>query len=127
MKALLLADAPDPLVAGCRKAGLEVAVAESVSEARALASREEFDLVEARLARPLPLDEELKSRLELFFTRIRGQRASGLYSAVMREVERPLIEGALRRAKGVRSAAAAALGIDRGTLSRRMRVLGLDR
>ena len=51
-----------------------------------------------------------------------SERASPLDS-----VERPLVSGALARARGVRGAAADALGIDRGTLARRLRALGLDR
>jgi Fis family transcriptional regulator, factor for inversion stimulation protein len=45
---------------------------------------------------------------------------------VMQQVERPLLTGALARSGGVRAAAAATLGIDRGTLARRLRALGLD-
>ena len=71
-------------------------------------------------------DEELQHRVEAFLERLRGHAAGGPYDAVMREVEKPLIAGALARANGVRVAAAAALGIDRGTLARRMRALGLD-
>lgn len=127
MKAVLLADAPETLTAACARAGLDVVRAASPSEARAMAARGGFDLVEARLAGPLPLDAEIQARLDAFFSRMRGQRASGLYAAVMREVERPLIVAALARARGVRSAAAEALGIDRGTLARRMRALGLAR
>jgi Fis family transcriptional regulator len=127
VKALLLADAPDGLASACARAGLEVTRAATAAEARAVAARGGHELVDARVARPLPLDAEIGGRLDAFFARMRGQRASGLYAAVMREVERPLIAGALARAKGVRSAAAAALGIDRGTLARRMRALGLDR
>jgi len=44
----------------------------------------------------------------------------------MREVEKPLIAGALARANGIRTAAAEALGIDRGTLARRIRALGME-
>ena len=127
MKAVLLADAPETLAAACARAGVDVVRAASPAEARAVAARGGCDLVEARLARPLPLDAEIQARLDAFFARMHGQRASGLYAAVMREVERPLIVAALARARGVRSAAAEALGIDRGTLTRRMRALGLGR
>jgi Fis family transcriptional regulator len=126
-KAVLLADAPPALAESCAAAGLTVVRADSAAEARRLAAAGAADLVDARLARPIPLEAEIQQRLETFFSRMRGQRAAGLYAAVMREVERPLIAGALARARGVRSAAAEALGIDRGTLARRMKALGLDR
>ena len=123
--ALLLADS-DVLARSCVGAGFEIVRAQTVAEGRGLAARERFAIVDARIARPRPLDEELQQRVEAFFERLRGHSADGLYDAVMREVERPLIAGALARANGVRAAAAATLGIDRGTLVRRMRALGLD-
>jgi Fis family transcriptional regulator, factor for inversion stimulation protein len=125
MRALLLDDASSGLRTACEASGLAVVRARSVAEARALLGRGRYDLVDARLARPLPLEEEIHLRLDLFYERLRGHTAAGLHQAVLREVERPLIRAALRRARGVRSAAAEALGIDRGTLVRRMRALGL--
>jgi Fis family transcriptional regulator, factor for inversion stimulation protein len=126
VKALLLADAPAELARACAAGGLEVVRAASVADGLVRLGRERFALVDERLARPRPLDAEIQHRLDAFFDRLRGHHAAGLYDAVMHEVERPLIAGALARTGGVRSAAAGALGIDRGTLARRMRALGLD-
>ena len=125
MKALLLEDAPPALARACAAAGLEVVRVRSVRAGRALLATATFALVDGRISRPRPLDEEIQHRLDAFFERLRGHAAGGLYDAVMREVERPLVTGALARAKGVRSAAAEALGIDRGTLARRLRALGI--
>ncbi|MFY3746062.1 helix-turn-helix domain-containing protein [Anaeromyxobacter sp. PSR-1] len=126
MKALLLEGAPDALRRACEAARLEVVEVRSIPDGRARLAREAFALVDGRITRPCALDEELRQRVDAFFDRLHGQPATGLYDAVMREVERPLISGALARARGVRSVAAEALGIDRGTLARRMRALGLD-
>jgi len=125
-RALLLPDSGPELADACMRAGLEITLAPSPAEGRALAARGGFALVDARLARPRPLEEEVHLRLEAFFERLAGQPIDGLYDAVMREVERPLIALALDRAGGVRAAAALTLGIDRGTLARRLRALGLD-
>jgi Fis family transcriptional regulator len=126
-RALLLPDAPAALVQACAAAGLRVELARSPAEGRRrLDADGAFALVDGRIAAPRPLDEEIAARLSAFYERLDGHAVAGLYDAVMREVERPLITGALSRNAGVRSAAAAALGIDRGTLSRRMRALGLD-
>jgi Fis family transcriptional regulator len=125
-RALLLEDAPPELERACDAAGLEVVRARSVRAARVLLARGTYALVDGRVARPRPLDEEIQVRVDAFYDRLRGHSASGLYDAVMREVERPLIAGALARARGVRLAAAESLGIDRGTLSRRIRALGLE-
>jgi Fis family transcriptional regulator, factor for inversion stimulation protein len=127
-RALLLDDAPAGVVRAVSEAGLLVVSVASAEAGRALLARgaSQFAIVDGRIATPLPLDEEIGHRLDAFFDRLRQHEASGLYAAVMREVERPLIAGALARAKGVRAAAAEALGIDRGTLSRRMRALGME-
>ncbi|HET6923248.1 MAG TPA: helix-turn-helix domain-containing protein [Anaeromyxobacteraceae bacterium] len=127
MRALLLADDPTPLLRACEAAGCAVTRVRTVAEGRALLSRSRFELVDGRIARPPPLEDEIQGRLDLFFERLGGHPSGGLYQAVMREVERPLLAGALGRARGVRSTAARALGIDRGTLARRLRALGMDR
>ncbi len=127
MRALLLADAEPSLALACERGGIAVVRAAGAHEGRTLVARGRFDLVDGRLARPLPLEDEIHRRLDAFYERLRGHAAAGVYQAVLREVERPLIAAALRRAGGVRAAAAKALGIDRGTLSRRIRALGLER
>ncbi len=125
MRALLLADAPEPVRLACAEAGAEVVRAASADEARAFLTRERFDLVDGRLARPMSLEWEIRARIDRFYETLQGHPATGLYQAVLREVERPLIAAALSRAKGVRADAARVLGIDRGTLARRIRALRL--
>jgi Fis family transcriptional regulator, factor for inversion stimulation protein len=127
-RALLLGDSPQALAAACRGAGLQIETVATPEAGRALLARggSRYVLVDARIATPRALGEELRHRIDAFFDRLRRHEASDLYAAVMREVERPLIAGALARAGGVRAAAAEALGIDRGTLARRMRALGMD-
>ncbi|HET7826593.1 MAG TPA: helix-turn-helix domain-containing protein [Anaeromyxobacter sp.] len=127
-RALLLDDAPPAVVSALSEAGFLVIAVSNVEAGRTLLARGagRFAVVDGRIAAPCALDEEIRRRLDAFFDRLRQHEASGLYAAVMREVERPLIAGALARANGVRAAAAEALGIDRGTLARRMRALGMD-
>jgi Fis family transcriptional regulator, factor for inversion stimulation protein len=127
-RALLLDDAPAAVVRACIEAGLHVVSVSTAEAGRVLLARAggRFTLVDGRIATPRSLDQEIRHRLEAFFDRLRQQEASGLYAAVMKEVERPLIAGALARSGGVRATAAETLGIDRGTLARRMRALGME-
>lgn len=125
MRALLLPDAPPALQNLCEALGVERTVVPTVTEARRRLAQQRFDLVDGRIARPAPLEWEIRHRVEQFYDHLRGQEVSGLYDAVMREVERPLLSAALSRARGVAANAAKDLGIDRGTLARRLRALGL--
>ncbi|HET7755111.1 MAG TPA: helix-turn-helix domain-containing protein [Anaeromyxobacteraceae bacterium] len=127
MRALLLADSPAPLLRACDLAGAQRVLVPSVAEGRRKLALERFDVVDGRIARPASLELEIRNRLELFYEQLQGHSVSGLYDAVMREVEKPLLSAALARARGVRSDAARDLGIDRGTLARRIRALGLGR
>ena len=127
MRALLLEGAPAAIERACQVLGAEIVRARSATEARALLARDTFDLVDGQVARPMSLELEIRHRIELFYDQLKGHSATGLYQTVLREVERPLISAALARAKGVRSDAARVLGIDRGTLARRMRALRIAR
>jgi Fis family transcriptional regulator len=127
MRALLLADSSAQLTRACDLAGAERVLVPSLAEGRRRLALERFEIVDGRIARPAPLEWEIRNRVELFYEQLRGHSVSGLYDAVMREVEKPLLAAALSRARGVRSDAARDLGIDRGTLARRIRALGLGR
>ena len=75
--------------------------------------------------RELPLRSHAERVLQEYFHSLNGHRPARLYDMVMREVEVPLFRAVLDYAAGNQSRAAVILGINRGTLRKKLRVLGL--
>ena len=75
--------------------------------------------------RELPLRNHAERALSEYFTSLNGHRPAHLYDLVLREVEEPLFRVVLDYAKGNQSRAAGILGINRGTLRKKLKQLGL--
>jgi Fis family transcriptional regulator len=68
-----------------------------------------------------PLRECVRSALRYYLNSMGDHDINGLYRLVMSEVERPMIEAVLEHTNGNQSAAAAVLGISRGTLRKKLK------
>src|SRR3984893_11594052 len=77
-------------------------------------------------ARELPLRNHAERALSDYFTSLNGHRPAHLYDMVLREVEEPLFRVVLEYAEGNQSRAAVILGINRGTLRKKLKELGLS-
>ena len=73
----------------------------------------------------VPLRNHAEQALSSYFTSLNGHRPAQLYELVLREVEEPLFKAVLDYASGNQSAAADILGINRGTLRKKLRQFGL--
>ncbi len=73
----------------------------------------------------LPLRRHTERALHAYLSSLNGDRPAGLYDLVLREVEEPLFRTVLDFAAGNQSRAADILGINRGTLRKKLRELGL--
>ena len=73
----------------------------------------------------VPLREHAETALGAYFERLNGHRPAGLYDLVMREVEEPLFRAVMRYTDGNQVRAAEILGINRGTLRRKLEDYGL--
>ena len=75
---------------------------------------------------PRPLQETVRSALKEYMLTLEGDDPTELYAMVMREVERPLLECALQHCEGNQTRAAQCLGLNRGTLRKKLREHGLN-
>jgi len=69
------------------------------------------------------LADTVRRALERYFRDMDGERPSGIYDMVLKNVEKPMIETVLGKAQGNQTLAAAMLGIDRNTLRKKMQQL----
>ena len=74
----------------------------------------------------LPLRTHAERALSDYFTNLNGHRPAHLYDLVLREVEEPLFKAVLDFTEGNQVRAADILGINRGTLRKKLRLLGLS-
>jgi len=73
-----------------------------------------------------PLNGSVSDALDRYFTNLDGHEPSGLYQLFMEEVERPLLERVLKYTEGNQTRASAVLGINRGTLRKKLIQYGLS-
>ena len=75
--------------------------------------------------RDLPLRSHAERALSEYFMSLNGHKPAHLYDMVLREVEEPLFRVVLDYVQGNQSRAAGILGINRGTLRKKLKQLGL--
>jgi DNA-binding protein Fis len=72
-----------------------------------------------------PLGAMVRERLSALLGRLEGRPVPRLYRVVLDEVERGIFGAALERANGEVGTAARLLGVNRNTVARKARALGL--
>ncbi len=75
---------------------------------------------------PVTLSTHVKEAVELYFAQLNGHDAADLYNLVLHEVERPLLETALKHAGYNQTKAAKALGLSRSTLRKKLDQHGIS-
>lgn len=93
-----------------------------------LHSRAVWDASQPQIAPPLTgMEALIDGRLGQYFATLNGTLpAPGLYDRVLEQLERPLILHTLAATGGNQIKAAEILGINRNTLRKKMRLLGID-
>ena len=77
-------------------------------------------------AQNAPLRECVREAIDTYLQQLGGVETSALYAMVMREVEAPMLEAVLQHTRGNQSKAAQILGMNRGTLRKKLRLYGLE-
>lgn len=72
-----------------------------------------------------PIRACVSQALEAYFHRLSVHECEGLYKLVLAEVEIPMLEAVLRHCGGNQTKAAQVLGINRGTLRKKLQQYGL--
>jgi Fis family transcriptional regulator len=67
------------------------------------------------------LNGTIKSMLEDYFNDLDGHPPADLYQMVLQEIEQPLLETVLHYTRGNQSKAAVLLGLNRGTLRKKLK------
>ncbi len=72
-----------------------------------------------------PLCKHTEDALTQYFDALNGDRPGDLYDLVIGEVERPLFQAVMDYTQGNQSQAAGILGINRGTLRKKLRTYSI--
>lgn len=74
---------------------------------------------------PPPLRDSAEIALAYFFQQLEGESQTGLHDMVLSQVEEPLLQAVMDHTAGNQSRAAHLLGLNRGTLRKKLRRYGL--
>lgn len=83
--------------------------------------------IDASLNKPRTgsLNETVRGCLEQYFAQLDGDQPSDLYNMVLQQVEQPLLELLMNYVDGNQSKAAECLGLNRGTLRKKLKIYNL--
>ncbi|WP_168709176.1 DNA-binding transcriptional regulator Fis [Halomonas borealis] len=73
----------------------------------------------------MPLRETVDAAMRRYFDHLDGGDVTDLHAMVMAEVEAPLLASVLEHAQGNQTRAAEMLGLNRGTLRKKLKLYGL--
>jgi len=73
------------------------------------------------------LSQAVKHSIRRYLYELDGTQPSNMYSLVLKQIERPLFEAILEHTKGNQSRASEVLGLNRGTLRKKLQNYGLHK
>lgn len=91
----------------------------------AIASTAAASLKASETNNSLTLRDNVAQAMQSYFTLLDGSQVTDVYKLVMSEVEAPLFESVLEHTQGNQTKAAEVLGLNRGTLRKKLKQYGL--
>lgn len=73
-----------------------------------------------------PLRDSVKASLKNYLGQLNGQEVNDLYELVLAEVEQPLLDMIMQHTRGNQTKAANMMGINRGTLRKKLKKYGMN-
>ena len=101
--------------------GLQNTLQETLSSSTLTSESPDDDISDKPTATPRPFGQHVTHMLEDYFRDLDGHPPVDLYQFVLTQVERPLLEAVLRHTRGNQSKAATMLGLNRGTLRKKLK------
>ena len=85
------------------------------------------DMIDQEQQEISQLTHAVKHSIRRYLYELDGTQPSEMYTMVLRQVEVPLLEAVLEHTRGNQSRAAEYLGLNRGTLRKKLRMYNLDK
>ncbi|EKE77028.1 DNA-binding transcriptional regulator Fis [Gallaecimonas xiamenensis] len=82
--------------------------------------------VSPKTGNPQPLRDSVRQALQNYFSQLDGEEVTELYEMVLSEVEAPLLDVVMTYTRGNQTKAANMLGINRGTLRKKLKKYGMN-
>ncbi|WP_341502136.1 DNA-binding transcriptional regulator Fis [Gallaecimonas sp. GXIMD4217] len=79
-----------------------------------------------KTANSRPLRDSVRQALQNYFSQLEGQDVNELYEMVLSEVEAPMLDVVMMHTRGNQTKAANMLGINRGTLRKKLKKYGMN-
>ena len=76
--------------------------------------------------KPQPLSNAVQKAVANYLQQLTGQDVNDLYELVLSELERPLLEEVMKYTRGNQTRAANLMGINRGTLRKKLKQYGMS-
>lgn len=100
---------------------ISTAASEQNAEAVSAADQQKQHLTHAPVSQAQTLRDSVAIALNNYFQHLEGQPVTDVYNMVLSEVEAPLLEEVLRYTRNNQTKAAVLLGLNRGTLRKKLK------